>query len=154
MPDGGRIVALPVADNQFVRKGDLLMVIDPTNYRIAVSLAEAAVEQAQATAKNAGREAEREFAICQKSHGRHIELVIHIHGVCGTELAASSPVSLNPFSARRAALRTTVDGSTSNSLEIIRTSVSRSVTSKSNSSSDAAAASLSCCIRVEKSAAS
>ena len=25
----GRIVELPVADNQFVRKGDLLMVIDP-----------------------------------------------------------------------------------------------------------------------------
>ena len=27
----GRIVQLPVADNQLVRKGDLLMVIDPTN---------------------------------------------------------------------------------------------------------------------------
>ena len=55
----GRIVALPVADNQFVHKGDLLMVIDPTNYKIAVSLAEAAVEQAQTAAKNAEREAAR-----------------------------------------------------------------------------------------------
>src|SRR5437879_575604 len=53
----GRIVELPVADNQFVHKGDLLMVIDPTNYEIAVSLAEAAVQQAQATALNAQREA-------------------------------------------------------------------------------------------------
>src|SRR2546430_447435 len=35
----GRIVELPVADNQLVRKGDLLMVIEPTNYKIAVSLA-------------------------------------------------------------------------------------------------------------------
>src|ERR1700677_4590005 len=43
----GRIVELPVADNQFVHKGDLLMAIDPTNYRIAVSLAEAAVQQAK-----------------------------------------------------------------------------------------------------------
>src|ERR1700753_777441 len=43
----GRIVDLPVADNQFVHKGDLLMVIDPTDYRIAVKLAEAAVQQAQ-----------------------------------------------------------------------------------------------------------
>ena len=34
----GRIVALPVADNQFVHKGDPLMVIDPTNYAIAVRL--------------------------------------------------------------------------------------------------------------------
>jgi multidrug resistance efflux pump len=47
----GRIVALPVADNQFVRKGDLLMVIDPTNYKIAVSLNEAAVQQVQGTCR-------------------------------------------------------------------------------------------------------
>src|SRR5437660_9915496 len=55
----GRIVELPVADNQFVHKGDLLMVIDPTNFKIAVSLAEAAVQQAQANAENAQREAKR-----------------------------------------------------------------------------------------------
>jgi len=55
----GRIVQLPVADNQFVHKGDLLLVIDPTNYRIALQLAEAAVGQAQATAQNAQWEAER-----------------------------------------------------------------------------------------------
>ena len=49
----GQIVELPVADNQFVHKGDLLMVIDPTNFKIAVSLAEAAV------AAGAGHRAER-----------------------------------------------------------------------------------------------
>ncbi len=48
----GRVVDMPVADNQFVRKGDLLMVIDPTNYTIAVSLAEAAVQQAHASVQN------------------------------------------------------------------------------------------------------
>ncbi len=52
----GRIVELPVADNQFVHKGDLLMLIDPTNYKIGVSLAEAAVQQAQANAQNVARE--------------------------------------------------------------------------------------------------
>ena len=55
----GRIVELPVADNQFVHKGDLLLVIDPTDYRIALYLAEAAVQQAQATAQNVQRQAER-----------------------------------------------------------------------------------------------
>jgi RND family efflux transporter MFP subunit len=55
----GRIVELPVADNQFVHKGDLLMVIDPTNFKIAVSLNEAAVQQAQANAQNVAREAKR-----------------------------------------------------------------------------------------------
>src|SRR6266436_1782057 len=55
----GRIVELPVADNQFVHKGDLLMVIDQTNYKIAVKLGEAAVQQAQANAQNTAKEAER-----------------------------------------------------------------------------------------------
>ena len=48
----GRIVELPVADNQFVHKGDLLLGIDPTNFVIAVSEAEAAVQQAQASIQN------------------------------------------------------------------------------------------------------
>src|SRR6266404_1781556 len=48
----GRIVELHVADNKYVRKGDLLLVIDPTNFRIAVSQAEATVQQAQANVQN------------------------------------------------------------------------------------------------------
>jgi multidrug resistance efflux pump len=48
----GRIVELPVVDNQFVHKGDLLVVINPTNYVIAVKLAEAAVARAEANARN------------------------------------------------------------------------------------------------------
>ena len=59
----GEIVDLPVADNQFVHKGDVLMVIDPTNYRIAVSLAAAAVQQALANAENTAREARRREAL-------------------------------------------------------------------------------------------
>ena len=52
----GEIVNLPIADNQFVHKGDLLMLIDPRNYSIAVRQAQAAVEQAQAVADNARAE--------------------------------------------------------------------------------------------------
>ena len=48
----GRIVELRVVDNQFVHKGDLLLVIDPTDYRDAVQLSEATVRQAQAEAEN------------------------------------------------------------------------------------------------------
>jgi len=48
----GRIVEMHVVDNKYVRKGDLLLVIDPTNYRIAVSQSEAAVQQAQANVQN------------------------------------------------------------------------------------------------------
>jgi multidrug resistance efflux pump len=55
----GRIVQLPVVDNQFVHKGDLLMSIDPTDYAIAVDLTQAAVSQATANTQNAAREATR-----------------------------------------------------------------------------------------------
>jgi multidrug resistance efflux pump len=48
----GRIVALPLSDNKYVHKGDLLMEIDPTNYGIAVNQAEAAVQQAQANVQS------------------------------------------------------------------------------------------------------
>jgi multidrug resistance efflux pump len=48
----GRVVELPVADNQFVHKGDLLLVIDPTDFRIALEQAEATVRQAQANVQN------------------------------------------------------------------------------------------------------
>ena len=52
----GEIVKLPIADNEFVHKGDLLMLIDPRNYSIAVRQAQAAVEQARAVAVNANAE--------------------------------------------------------------------------------------------------
>ena len=55
----GEIVQLPVADNQFVRKGDLLMLIDPRDYAIAVRQAKAAVDKAKADADNARAEAAR-----------------------------------------------------------------------------------------------
>jgi RND family efflux transporter MFP subunit len=55
----GRIVQLSVVDNQLVHKGDLLMVIDPTDYAIAVDQAQAAADLATANAENADREAAR-----------------------------------------------------------------------------------------------
>jgi RND family efflux transporter MFP subunit len=52
-------VEIPVVDNQFVHKGDLLLGIDPTDYRIAVTLADAEVQRTKAAADNAEREAKR-----------------------------------------------------------------------------------------------
>jgi multidrug resistance efflux pump len=55
----GRIVQLPIHDNQLVHAGDLLLIIDQTDYALAVELAEAGVDQATINARNAKREAER-----------------------------------------------------------------------------------------------
>jgi len=63
----GRIVRLPVADNQFVRKGDTLMEIDPTDYAIAVQTAEANLDQARANAANKQEEAKRRLALTNLS---------------------------------------------------------------------------------------
>lgn len=44
----GTIVQVPVRDNQFVRKGDPLFVIDPLRFKIAIQQAEANLENAEA----------------------------------------------------------------------------------------------------------
>src|SRR5258705_9631131 len=41
----GRIIKLPVADNEFVHKGDDLFEIDPADYRIALEQAEAQAQR-------------------------------------------------------------------------------------------------------------
>src|ERR1700728_3816809 len=61
----GRIVELQVTDNQFVHKGDLLMVIDPTDYKIAVTRSEASLQQARSDAENITREAQRRARLTQ-----------------------------------------------------------------------------------------
>ena len=55
----GRIVELRVRDNQPVRKGDVLMVVGPADYAIAVSANEAAVKQATADLQNRLAQAQR-----------------------------------------------------------------------------------------------
>ena len=59
----GRVVSLPVKADQFVHKGDVLMVIEPTDYSIAVSNAEAALARAQASVGNSQVEARRRLQL-------------------------------------------------------------------------------------------
>ncbi len=59
----GQIVDLPVRDNQYVHKGDLLMKIDPRDYRVAVDLSQAALDQAQADYVNKQSQAARRLQL-------------------------------------------------------------------------------------------
>ena len=59
----GNIVDLPVHDNQFVHKGDLLMKIDPRDYRVAVDLSQAALDQAEADYTNKQSQAARRLQL-------------------------------------------------------------------------------------------
>jgi multidrug resistance efflux pump len=40
----GQVVKLPVVDNQWVKKGDVLFVVDPTDYQLALTQAQTAVQ--------------------------------------------------------------------------------------------------------------
>lgn len=63
-PDvAGRITEMPIKDNQFVRKGDPVMTIDPTSYAIAVASAKAQVEQSKAEMENRSAMAKRRRAL-------------------------------------------------------------------------------------------
>ena len=63
----GQIVDLPVRDNQYVHKGDLLMKIDPRDYRVAVDLSQAALDQAQADYTNKQSQAARRLQLTDLS---------------------------------------------------------------------------------------
>ena len=105
----GRIVELSAVDNQFVQKGDLLLVIDPTNYKIALQLADAAVDQAQATAQNAQREAERRRKLDDLSVSVEQKQVFDANAVAARRnISRRSPTAIRPrltWSAPRSVLR-------------------------------------------------
>ncbi|MET3521853.1 HlyD family secretion protein [Mesorhizobium abyssinicae] len=56
----GRIKELRVADNQFVRKGDVLYVIDPFDFDVALDISKAALQQRAADLQVKQRQSERQ----------------------------------------------------------------------------------------------
>jgi RND family efflux transporter MFP subunit len=55
----GQVIRLPVADNQQVKKGDVLLEIDPSDYKLALSQAEANVQSRQFQQQTAQQDSER-----------------------------------------------------------------------------------------------
>jgi multidrug resistance efflux pump len=112
----GEIVQLPVADNQFVRKGDLLMLIDPRNYSIAVRQAQAAAEQAQAVAENANAEMTRrlklnDIAVTQEERQTYISQATSAEATYQSALANLQQARVN---FRRTQVRSPVNGYVTN----------------------------------------
>ena len=74
-PDvSGAVVTMPVHDNQFVKKGDLLMEIDPSHYQIAVEQAQAHVAARKAELQmrrdDAQRRADMDSQVVSKEEQR------------------------------------------------------------------------------------
>jgi multidrug resistance efflux pump len=55
----GQVISLPVADNQKVKKGDVLFEIDPSDYKLALTQAEANVQSRQFQEVTAQQDSER-----------------------------------------------------------------------------------------------
>src|ERR1700692_4705208 len=62
----GRIVKLPVADNQFVHKGDELFEIDPADYRIALEQAQAQEQRDAAALEYASANEGRQSSLARQ----------------------------------------------------------------------------------------
>jgi RND family efflux transporter MFP subunit len=112
----GEIVSLPIADNQFVHKGDLLMLIDPRNYAIAVRQAQAAVEQAQAVADNARaemirREKLNDLSVTMEERQTYISQATSAEAAYQTALANLEQARIN---LKRTQVRSPVNGYVTN----------------------------------------
>jgi RND family efflux transporter MFP subunit len=112
----GEIVSLPIVDNQFVRKGDLLMLIDPRNYSIAVRQAQASVEQAQAVADNARAEMVRreklnDIAVTMEERQTYISQATSAEAAYQTALANLEQARIN---FKRTQVRSPVNGYVTN----------------------------------------
>jgi RND family efflux transporter MFP subunit len=114
----GQIVKLPVADNQFVHKGELLMVIDPTDYKIAVDLAQAAVEHAQVTAHNAEREALRRQELTRLAVTKEEKQTYESEAIADQATSQQAVANLNQarVNLQRTEIRSPVNGYVTNLL--------------------------------------
>jgi multidrug resistance efflux pump len=114
----GEIVQLPVTDNQLVRKGDLLVAIDPTDYKIAVDLAQAAVQQAQVDARNVEREAQRRQELTQLAVTKEEKQTYESNAVASQAAYQQAVARLNQarVNLQRTEIRSPVNGYVTNLL--------------------------------------
>lgn len=112
----GKIVEIKVRDNQHVKKGDPLFVIDQDDYRIALSQAEAQVESAQADMQvqeknSARREKLGSSIVSTEDIQTFSSTAVRAHAAYNAALAARDQAKLN---LDRTVLYSPVDGYVTN----------------------------------------
>lgn len=99
-PDiGGLITSVAVRDNQAVKAGDLLFVIDTPRYALALQQAEAQVASAQATLGQARRTANRDRAlgdlVATEAHEQNLAAVATAQAALAQAQSARDAAALN-----------------------------------------------------------
>ena len=115
----GRIIKLPVADNQFVHKGDELFEIDPADYRIALEQAEAQAQRDGAALDYARANESRKASLAKEgwaSTDIYQQTTSTLHqseGIVALDKAAIAKAQLD---LRRTVIRSPVNGYVTNLL--------------------------------------
>lgn len=115
-PDiGGLVTSVEVRDNQQVKAGDLLFVIDRPRYTLAMQAAQAAVASAQAKLGQAQREAKRDLAlgdlVATESHEQNVAAVATARAAVDQAMSALDKAKLD---LARTNVRASVNGSVTN----------------------------------------
>lgn len=111
----GLVTEVHVRDNQFVRRGQLLFVVDRPRFAAALEQADANIASARATLNQARREAQRDLAlgdlVAAETHEQNLARVETGHAALDQALAARDTARLN---LQRTAVRAAVDGTVTN----------------------------------------
>ncbi|WCT73000.1 efflux RND transporter periplasmic adaptor subunit [Sphingomonas naphthae] len=115
-PDiGGLVTAVAIHDNQNVRAGDLLFVIDRPRYRLALEQADAQIASARATLGQAQREARRDLAlgdlVAAEAHEQNVARVATAEAALAQAMVARDAARLN---LRRTEVKASVNGVVTN----------------------------------------
>ncbi|EQB02755.1 multidrug resistance efflux pump [Sphingobium wenxiniae] len=115
-PDiGGLVTSVAVRDNQQVKEGDLLFVIDRPRYELALKQAAARVESAQATLAQARREARRDQAlgdlVAAEAHEQNVARVATAQAALAEAITARDGAALD---LKRTRVLASVNGTVTN----------------------------------------
>jgi multidrug resistance efflux pump len=115
----GRIITLPVADNQFVRKGDVLFEIDPADYRIALERAQAQAQRDGAALDYARANENRKASLAKEgwaSTDVYQQTTSRLHQSEGIVALDTSAIAKAQLDLRRTVIRSPVNGYVTNLL--------------------------------------
>jgi RND family efflux transporter MFP subunit len=111
----GLITQVPVHDNQIVKPGDLLFVVDRPRFALLLAQADAAIASARATLAQSRREAQRDLAlgdlVAGEVHEQNVARVATASAALAQLQAARASAALN---LARTSVRATVNGTVTN----------------------------------------
>jgi len=115
-PDvGGLVTEVKVRDNQEVKAGDVLFVVDRPRYALALEQAQAAIQSARATLSQARREAKRDLAlgnlVAAEAHEQNVARVATAEAALAQAEAQADGARLN---LARTNIKASVDGTVTN----------------------------------------